>query len=492
MGNLRVVRNLTEPGLRADLRRVTVAWMFGSMWLYTIAGAAMTHFARGLGVTDAGFGLLAALPHMAALVQLPASFFLETAGKRKTRFILSAIISRVLWIVAAAIPYVMAPWPQLWPAALVVILLAAWTTGQYSGPAWMNWMADLIPSRVRGRYFSLRTRLSQVLGILVTLVIGLVLDFAQRHEALDPGAMRRVTSGLIAVAGILGAVDILFFFRVHDPATHVRTRRGDWLRQLWLPWKSPAFRRFVAYNFTLVLGLAFIGQYIWLYALDHLRMSNWQANVVLVAIPLMVNAWAVVMWGRLMDRLGKKPVVIVAALLFVAGPFGWFITTPQHWVLGYALTLVSPLAWAGVELANFNIMLSMSSASTRGQPGQTGPGRRDGGSAFVAWNSVAVAVAGTVSGLLGGRLAGMFLEASWQAPWGTPLSYHHLLFAVSSALRLAAVLWALSLYEPTATATREAIRYMTGGLWFNARQALLIPVRIGGRVTRWTYRIGRR
>ncbi len=488
---LSLVRSLTEPklqvdlraGLRADLRRVIVAWMFGSVWLYTITGAAMTQFARGLGVTDAGFGLLAALPHMAALVQLPASFFLDTGGKRKTRFIIAAAVSRVLWMVAALIPYALAPWPHLWPTALVAVLLVAWTTGQYSGPAWMNWMADLIPSRIRGRYFSLRTRLSVIVGIVVTLGIGLLLDMAQRRAAVEPASLRRMTSLLIGLAGVVGTIDIFIFLRVSDPATHVRSRRAEWVRRLWQPWANPAFRRFVAYNFTLVLGLAFIGQYIWLYALDRLLMSNWQANVVLVAIPLLVHAWAVVIWGRLMDRMGKKPVIIVAGLLFVAGPFGWFIATPESWVLGYVLTLVSPLAWAGVELAGFNIMLSMSSAAGRG------PARRDGGSAFVAWNSLAVAVAGTISGLLAGQMAGAFEHWRYVVPWGVELSYHHLLFIISSALRLVAVVLALSLYEPAAIATRDAIRYMTFGVWFNARQALLMPMRMAGRASRWTYRL---
>jgi MFS family permease len=482
-----LAHTLTEPslrtGLRTDLRRVIVAWMFGSVWLYTITGAAMTQFARGLGVTDAGFGLLAALPHMAALVQLPASFFLETGGNRKSRFIIAAAVSRVMWIVAALIPYALAPWPHLWPTALVVVLLVAWTTGQYSGPAWMNWMADLIPSRIRGRYFSLRTRLSVVVGIIVTLGIGLLLDLAQRRAAVDPAMLRRMTSLLIGLAGVIGTIDILIFLRVHDPATHVRSHRFEWIKRIWQPWADPAFRRFAAYNFTLVLGLAFIGQYIWLFALDRLQMSNWQANVVLVAIPLLIHAWAVVIWGRLMDRLGRKPVIVVAGLLFVAGPFGWFIATPESWVLGYVLTLVSPLAWAGVELAGFNILLSMSSASGRG------PARRDGGSAFVAWNSLGVAIAGTISGLLAGRMAGTFQYWEYAAPWGVDLSYHHLLFIASSALRLVAVVLALSLYEPAAIATRDAIRYMTFGVWFNARQALLMPMRMAGRVSRWTYRL---
>ena len=56
--------------LRQSLRTVTVAWMFGIVWMTCIAGSRLTIFARMLGFNNFHFGLLAAVPFVATLGQL--------------------------------------------------------------------------------------------------------------------------------------------------------------------------------------------------------------------------------------------------------------------------------------------------------------------------------------------------------------------------------------------------------------------------------------
>ena len=79
-------------GLRAQLRAVLVAWMFGSFWLWTISGATMTQFARALGTPDWGFGILAALPFVGTVAQLPMAVWLQRYGGRRKWFLIGASI----------------------------------------------------------------------------------------------------------------------------------------------------------------------------------------------------------------------------------------------------------------------------------------------------------------------------------------------------------------------------------------------------------------
>lgn len=476
----------TSPSLRAQLRTITVAWMFGTVWLYIVTGAAWTQFARGLGVTDRLFGVFAALSYGAALFQLPASYFLDRHGGRKATFILYATISRLVWVFAALIPFVLRDVPHWWLPTLLGALLVSWATGNYSGPAWMNWMADVVPRRVRGRYFSTRARWTQPVGIVTMLVVGVVLDWAEKREALAPGTMLRVTSLLMAIAGFLGTIDIQCFTTIPDPGPRHHPLRGRFLERFWRPLQDRSFRRFLAYSFTMMLGIGFLGQYMTLLALDVIKLSNWQVNLVLVAIPLAVYSLSAGLWGRFIDRFGKKPVLVVAAALFVAGPWGWAIATAEHWIFGYLLTLVSPLAWAGTELAGLNIILDLSAPATSSQGN-----RRDGGSAYVAWNSVVAAIGGVLSGLAAAWVAGHLKDWTWTAPWGVQMHYHHVLLGASSLLRLAAVGWALSLTEPRATGTRDVIRTVTWELWSNVLQLVTLPATVVGRLQRWSYRIDR-
>lgn len=462
--------------------------MFGTMWMYIVSGAAWTQFARAFGVTDRLFGVLAALSYASALFQLPASYFLDRHGGRKSTFIVFATISRLIWILAAAIPFVLHEVPQWWLPTLLAALLVSWATGNYSGPAWMNWMADVVPRRVRGRYFSARARWTQPVGIVTMLLVGLVLDWAEKREALAPGTMLRVTSLLMAIAGFVGTIDIQCFTVIPDPGPRSHPSREPFFYRLQKPLKDRSFRRFLAYGFTMMLGIGSLGQYMTLLALDVIKLSNWQVNLVLVALPLTVYSLSAGVWGRLIDRFGKKPVLVVAASMFVAGPWGWFVATPEHWIYGYALTLISPLAWAGTELAGLNIILDLSSPT----PAKTSGGRHtNGGSAYVAWNSVVAALGGVLSGLGAAWVAGRMKGWTWTAPWGVEMHYHHVLLSVSSLLRLAAVLWALSLTEPRATGTRNVIRTVSWELWSNVLQLVTIPASVVGRIQRAAYRIDR-
>jgi MFS family permease len=472
--------------LRAQLRTITVAWMFGTVWLYIVTGAAWVQFARSFGVTDRLFGVFAALSYGSALFQLPASYFLDRHGGRKSTFIVFATISRLIWIFAAVIPFVLHEVPDWWLPTLLGALLVSWATGNYSGPAWMNWMADVVPRRVRGRYFSTRARWTQPVGIVTMLLVGFVLDWAETRDALAPGTMLRVTSLLMALAGFVGTIDIQCFTTIPDAGPRHHPPRGHFLERFKRPLQDRSFRRFLAYGFTLMLGIGFLGQYMTLLALDVIKLHNWQVNLVLVAIPLAVYSLSAGVWGRLIDRFGKKPVLVVAAALFVAGPWGWSIATPERWIFGYVLTLVSPLAWAGTELAGLNIILDLSTPASAGKGS-----RQDGGSAYVAWNSVVAAIGGVLSGLAAAWVAGRLKGWTWTAPWGVQMHYHHVLLAISSFLRLLAVGWALSLTEPRATGTRDVIRTVSWELWSNVLQLVTIPAAVVGRMQRSSYRIDR-
>ena len=82
------VDEVTGPALRKSLAFVTVAWIFGSVWSTAISGAPLTIFAKTLGASRFEFGLLSALPFIASLASMPASWLTERTGARKRMFLL--------------------------------------------------------------------------------------------------------------------------------------------------------------------------------------------------------------------------------------------------------------------------------------------------------------------------------------------------------------------------------------------------------------------
>ena len=85
--------------------------------------------------------------------------------------------------------------------------------------------------------------------------------------------------------------------------------------------------------------------------------------------------------GHAADRMGKKPVMAIAALGLVPVGFAWCFVSPSMAWLGYALSAAGAALWTGVEVANLNFVLEFS-GSADGE---------NGGSSYVAMNSVIIA-----------------------------------------------------------------------------------------------------
>ncbi len=446
----------------------------------------MTQFARGLGMPDWGFGVMAAIPAVATLAQLPGAYVGQRYGWRRGLFIWSVASGRAMWVAIALIPWVVpggreAGW---WWPTMLGLLLVSWVLTHAAGPAWMNWMGDLIPRRVRGRYFARRNLATRPVAFLAVLGIGWLLDAGGRGGGEGGEGMLRITSGVLAIGGLLGTLDILCFRFVPDPRPPVADRGARLMDVFRTAGRLPGLKNYLAFNFTFVLGIGFVGQYVWLYVLDECGWSNSKANLLVIAVPLAVQAVTVGLWGRVIDRVGKKPVLILAGCVVSFGSVGWLFITPERMALGYTLVLAVVLFWPAIEMANFNMLLDFADDPTLKRAD-----RRSAAGAAVAVNAVVTAVAGTVSGLLGGLLAAWLRDLHAVVPVvGVVLTYHGVLFLISGLLRAVSLVFAVRLREPRAAGTRDAVRYATGLVYSNVRQAVFLPTRIVGRVLRASYR----
>lgn len=175
--------SVRRRALRQSLHRVTVAWMFGVTWMSCTSGDQVRAFARMLGFNDFAFGVLGALPFLATLGQLQAALVIERTGLRKVTFILWGTIHRLLWLAVAAVPLVLRP-----GLGAILVMLGVLSISHFLGtmatPGWLTWMSDLIPRRIRGRYFARRLLWAQRVQIVVVILLSLALDAATDRKAL--------------------------------------------------------------------------------------------------------------------------------------------------------------------------------------------------------------------------------------------------------------------------------------------------------------------
>lgn len=464
-------RPLPSRVRRRALRLTTLAWVFGSVWATVIAGAPLTEFARGLGLSNFGFGVLSGIPFVATLISLPAVLLTERSGKRKLIFLISLYAQRLMWIPIALVPIWMIGHGRAMSSGVsgtfLALMFLMYAVGNVGGPAWTSWMADIVPDRSRGKYFSVRRQIGILSGIPAALLSGWLMD-RSLHNGLGHAQLMSLCSIIFLWSTAFGVADIHCFHYVADVPK--APRRVKLLSAFSRPLKDRQFLWFGGFVATLVFAVSFMGQFVTLFLEEQVHASNIGTQMITLVAPMVAQLAVFSVWGVAADRMGKKPVLALAALGMVPVGLGWMAMTEHRIWLGYLLSALGGMLWAGVEIANLNLVLELSCGDDGQEPD----------SSFIAVNSVIINVAGFLGGMASGWIAQALAHMHWQPITGIKaFTFYDVLFALSAVMRLLAVLVFLPhLKEPKARPAREALRFMSANIYNNLFNAILQPLRM--------------
>lgn len=341
--------------LRACMAEGLVAEIVGAC----SGGAVLTGWALYLGAGPFLTGVIAALPQMAQLFQIPAAWTTSRLGSRRAAILL-VTVQRQITLPLIALPMLSVP-KGTSQAVLVAVTAVAAVLGVLGNNAWVSWMGDLVPAHVRGRYFGRRTALCTAGGALASAGAGLLLDGAHRHNLAGEGLA--LLQGLACAAG---AVTSLLMARQHEGRDPGGTlgRRGFHLRQAFEPLRDGSVRGFLAYLVAWNLAVGMSGSFFNLFMLRDLRMGY--ALVALQGVGVaVVRVLAAPAWGSLVDRVGARPIMVACSFGISAIPFIWLFPTPDClWPLAID-SLLTGILWSGHNLAAFNLPLAVAPRSSR-------------------------------------------------------------------------------------------------------------------------------
>jgi len=410
---LRAVRAAPRPTrLRRSLGASTAEGVAAEVVGACCGGATLTGWALHLGCGPALIGLLGALPFLSQLVQLPAARLTARFGARRVALVAVALSRQ------AFLPLVVLPFVPIGPGAARAVLVVAATAHHGLGIAcnngWVAWMGELVPARVRGRYFGRRTAICTAAGAAAALAAGAVLDRAPGPLAL---------AALALVACVAGAASAILMARQHGGRP--RPRAGDAGTDFAAVLRAPAARRYVAYLAVSGAGAGLIVPFAGLYVLRD-RALGFTFLSGYGAVSAVARIASARRWGRLVDRdRGLRSAVAVSTALLAASPLLWIASaTVGPWLLaGEAMS--GGIAAAGAGVAGLAVPLALAPPAAR--PAYHAVFAISSGLAFAA----GAAAAGPFAALLPGAVA---LAGPLTAP-----------FAASAALRAGAVVLALRL-----------------------------------------------
>ncbi len=433
--------------LGRSLRISTVEGMLAEVVTVCAGGAVITGWALFLGCSPLVVGMITALPYLSQVAHPPAAWLGGRLGHRRLAIIASCLSRQVL------LPLALLPFLPLSPEAKRALLVLTATTSALlnvvGNNAWVSWMGDLVPTAIRGRYFGRRTALCTLGNTAAAVLAGVLLDRAGPH-----GATGYVLGSLGALACLAGLATTWLMSLQHDPSAG-RPPEPVQLAQALAPLRLPQTHRVLAYQICWNASVGLAASYFNFHMLKNLRMgftlmAAYTTTVAVVRIAFLP------LWGRALDRLGVRPVLIACSFGISLLPAVWLFPDPNFlWPIAIDAVLAGAL-WGGHNLASFALPLAF--APRAGRPYYLAAFAATGGMAF----ALATALGGAVLHALPAELAVL----------GRPLLSVQVLFLLSSVLRAAAALLSLRLEEDRA----QPLRALTGLFMAHARGLRLRPL----------------
>jgi len=411
---------------RAPLAAVSIEGGLATVFIILTGGAYVTGLALLWGANDFEIGLLAAIPFLAQFAQLPAAVVIDRTGLRKAITVWGAVAARQSWWLLLPLLFWTVSWRLEFLIGLIVLssfAIMASTVG------WLAWVADLVPDRIRGRYFGMRSVSVATATLIATIAAGLTLDHFRN------GGEEHVGYAVIIGVGCAFALAAsILLQKVPDrprDQLQVRTTWKSFLEPLKDPRFRPVLKVFSMWNFAIGTSAAFFAPHM----LTNLHMSFTQISLyssaaALVAIGLNRP------WGALIDRFGCKPVITFCAFGIAFIPSIWVFLRPDFlWIL-IPEVIFSAIMWAGFNLGAFNMPIAASPRNHR--------------TIYLAVFAVVTGLAFFVASLIGGAIAESISDLHWQIGPQTIVNYH-VLFVLSTVLRLLTAFLVMSFHEPKET-----------------------------------------
>jgi|GEM_PF-186336 len=395
------------------------------------------------GLSPGHYGLIISLPFWFNFLQVLVTPRLSQQMDARRLCLITAWLQLAGWVLlTAALPFI----PRGDKPLTLGIFFAGFCiiscAGAINGVTWNGWMQEVVPQRLRGKYFGTRNQVLQV-SVLVFLlsVSGLT--------ALLEGAL---VAYVLLFAGALGArvLSILSMQRMETPRAspsetgaapqQASAARLPWKAQLGVLARDKGFVRFVSFGVLIAFSLNLFGPFYPVFMYEELGLSVARTNWILLFGPLGAAA-SLPAWGRLLDRYGNIPVMIVSLGCWQLFALLWCVVDPSRVNVIYFAVAAGGLFSAGYGIGLFALMLKLMPAGAR----------TFGVALFISLSSLAAALGPP----LGGHLITWAKACGWDA-----FSVYRAAFLVAPIASMSSVLILRRVREENASRVGEVVGAM--------------------------------
>jgi len=427
--------------VRTSLRASTIDGGLSTIFSNVTGGVLLSSFLLNLGANPFEIGMLASLPMVANLLQPLGALLSNRTNSRHDYGIWTFLPSRLLWLVLL-IGIIFRGANTDYSGFLVYLTLTLVVVSSISAAlgsaSWMSWLAALVPPKLRGRYYSVRSIVSNLVGLLCLPIASFVISNWQEGAIGGYG----FALGISILAGLASLTCQQFMVDVnpqkYQTGCQVEDIVQNWSEErqenhqanlfnnLIAPFKDRNLVVFLIYfaiwGFAVNLSTPFFN----LYMLDNLNVDiTWVT--LFSSLSNGANMLMLLVWGRLSDRIGNRPLLIFAGIAIAITPLFWLLTgmaqvQAQLWFYLLIFHLLLGGTWAAIDLGSNNIQIGIAPIQHH-----------------ATFFAIAAAVAG-VGSALGTTVGGILAQyAHYEGIFGV--------FCLSAVLRLSALIPLIFVHE---------------------------------------------
>jgi MFS family permease len=361
-----MARQKKDRGLGKILWISVMSGIFGQIFS-TLSGsgsAFLTRFAIMLNATPLQFAILSAISQVSQVFQPLGAFITKRRTRRKGVVLTLQYIGCGIALIYGILPFIFSSGNTI--RAFLLLFFLSVSLLSVASNAWIGWISDVVPLRVRGLFFSALSQYVMLTAVGVSYGFSLFIDHFSTGGSEDFHVQE---STFFKAENLPLAFAIIFFVAVvaafsglgvlsRLPEKKKKIEEEGTAGMLFLPMRDNNFRRFLLYNCWWMLAVG-IGAPFWQpFMMQKLRMSLFEVQIY-GSINMAASILVLRFWGRLIDAYGNRTAMRLIILLGGFNPMVWLFVTPRNYPVLYLEAITSGIMWAGAGLVATNFVLSI-------------------------------------------------------------------------------------------------------------------------------------
>ena len=298
-----------------------------------------TPFALAMNASTTQIGFLSGFPAIAmVLTQLVSPILVEKTGNRKRLLLVAAFLHTLMWLPILLIPYIFHSYQVWWLIAFIMMLTAFDAIGN---APWNSMMADIVPLAVRGRYFAERSRINNLVALILSFVAGGILQVLTKNGFMG--------FSIIFVGAMISRFFSFYFLSqmVYPSVVVPKTKQASILK-LATTLGSTNIGKYIVFNTLMNLSVSFSAPFFSVYMLRDLKFS-YLTYVIVNATSVLVMLIFMPFWGKRIDKAGSIKVMKTASFFVPVLPLLWLLSPNVYYICG--IQVIGGFGWSGCILA---------------------------------------------------------------------------------------------------------------------------------------------